>query len=422
MRLALALIIALTTTPAAAQDADPRAVVASVAERIRDLYFDANRGDEIANGLEAASKSGAFDQLTDPRDLAAALTTRLKPLDAHFNVVFDPNAPSGPGPAGQPAMRPPAGPNPMERASHFGFRRAEILPGNVGYIELRQFSDINFENPDDPARQAADAALNFVDDADAVIFDLRDNGGGAPSMVGYLSSAFTPADANIYNVFHNRQGVRHEAPAVFHPSPRLDVPVYILISARSGSAAEAFPYTLQSAGRAVIIGERSGGAANPGGMVPAGDGFSIFVSSGSPINPITGTNWEGVGVEPDIPVPSADALARAHAEALRAILSSDPMRRDAEWALQALQPTPVVDLTDFAGVYSDRTVVVVQDTLHVLAGRRPPVVLAPLGDDLFTVVGDPSRRYQFSRDGAGRVIAFDAVSLGGPGQRARRTD
>jgi len=429
-----AAVHARTSPPQAAQAGQftPRQTVAAVAGRIRDLYFDPAAGDSIADALEAEAAAGAFDDLTDERDLAAALSRRLRPLDAHFNVAWDANAPAGPvparraptpgaAPAAGDAARPPA--NPMEARGHYGFRKVEILPGNVGYIDLRQFSNIDFDNPADPARRAADAALAFVADADAVIFDLRDNGGGAPSMVGYLTSAFTPPDAPIYNVFHSREGVESEAPAVFHPSPRLEVPVYVLISGRTGSAGEAFPYTLQGARRATIVGEASVGAANPGGMVPVGGGFAVFISQGSPRNPNTGRNWEGTGVQPDVAAPWDQALTRAHMLALEGIVAADASRRDAAWALEAMNAGPAPgDLSAYAGAYGEQTVSVVGERLQIVRGRRPPVVLAPLGDGLFTVVGDPARRVRFTRDPAGRVTTMDSVGLAGPGPRARRTD
>ena len=431
-------IVHAQTAPATAVavQPSPRETVAAIAARIRDLYFDPVVGDQIADALETEAAAGAFDALTDQRDLAATLSRRLRPLDAHFNVAWDPNAPAGPAPAirrppppgaapagGDPVRRLARPANPGEMRSNFGFRKVEILPGNVGYIDLRQFSNIDFDNPADPARRAADSALSFVADADAVIFDLRDNGGGAPSMVGYLTSAFTPANAPIYNVFHSRQGTESEAPDVFHPNPRLEVPVYVLISGRTGSAGEAFPYTLQGARRATIVGEASGGAANPGGMVPVGGGFAVFISQGSPRNPVTGRNWEGTGVQPDVAVPWDQALTRAHTLALETILAGDAGRTDAAWTLQVMNSTTAAgDLTPYAGVYGEQTVSVVGDRLSVVRGRRPPVVLARLDGDLFTVVGDPARRVQFGRDDAGRVTILDSIGLGGPGGRARRTD
>jgi C-terminal processing protease CtpA/Prc len=138
-------------------------------------------------------------------------------------------------------------------------------------------------------------------------------------MVGYLVSAFTPKGANIYNTFRRRDGSDSEAPRDAYAHPRLSVPLYILISAHTGSAAESFAYTLKNAGRATIVGETSGGAANPGGPVNVGNGFSVFVPTGSPISPITNTNWEGTGVVPDVKVAPAAALGAARTLALQAL-------------------------------------------------------------------------------------------------------
>ena len=158
-------------------------------------------------------------------------------------------------------------------------------------------------------------------------------------------------------------------------------------------------------------------------MVPVGSGFAVFISQGSPKNPNTGGNWEGSGVLPDVAVPWDQALTRAHALALEGIVAGDSGRTDAVWALAAMNSTTAAgDLTPYAGTYGEQTVSVVGDTLHVVRGRRPPVVLARLDADLFTVVGDPGRRVQFSREDTGRVATMDSVGLSGPGPRARRTD
>ena len=135
----------------------------------------------------------------------------------------------------------------------FGLRQLRILPGNVGYIDMSNFAHIDFENETDPVKAAVDSVLTLVEPADGLIIDLRDNGGGAPSLVGYLVSAFTSRSAQIYNTFQYRGGQTSEAPAQFHSSPELDEPLYILTSSRTASAAEALPYTLQAAGRAVIV-------------------------------------------------------------------------------------------------------------------------------------------------------------------------
>lgn len=274
--LLLLMCVSLTLLPSAAATAAPRDVVEQVATLIENNYFDPTRAAEVARDLRTRAQSGEFDSLQDPRDLATAVTARLQPRDHHFRLTWSP--------AGRPTSDRPdsADPGPaqsletLERRNAYGFRRVEMLPGALGYIDLRTFADFSFAKPDEPARLAADAALALVSSADAVIIDLRNNAGGSPNMVGYLVSAFTPSDANIYNTIQNRDSTESERPKQSYSKPRLDVPLYILISGRTASAAESTAYTLQAAKRAVIVGEISAGAANPGGELPVGNGFNGY--------------------------------------------------------------------------------------------------------------------------------------------------
>lgn len=425
MRLScLPLLAALLLMPASVSaQSSPREATVAVAERIRDNYFSIERGDEIADALEAEAAQGAFDAFVEPRDLAAALTRHLRPLDGHFSVVHDPRAPQGPVHGMRAA--PPAGLDAILRRDNYGFRRVEILPGNIGYIDLRQFANIRFDDPQDAARRAADAALDLIEGTDAVIIDLRANGGGTPSMVGYLVSAFTPPDAAIYNVFQSRRGQNDERPAAMRSNPRLEVPVYVLISGRSGSAAEALPYTLQAARRAVIVGETSAGAANPGGQFPTPQGLRVFVPTGSPRNPLTGGNWEGVGVTPDVVAPSEQALIRARILAMEAMAAAHPSRTDVVWALETLRADHVpTDLNVYTGSYQgsagDIRATIEEGRLRLQQGRRPPMILLPIAENLFAVENEPGRRYRFVRGDDGAVTAFEVEVIGAPPLRAPR--
>jgi hypothetical protein len=376
-------------------------------ERIADLidnnYFDPARAREVAGELRAAAKTGEFDKLEEPRDLATALTARLRKIDRHFTVMWQ-----GPSPRPEPAR---AGVPQPENRNGFGFRRVEMLPGAVGYIDLRTFADFDTSKPEEPARKAADAALELVANADAVILDLRDNGGGSPAMVGYLVSAFTAPDADIYNTFKSREGTGSERPRQLYARPRTDVPVYVLTSGRTGSAAESTAYTLQAAKRATIVGEPSAGAANPGGFFPVGDGFNVFVSTGTPINPITGTNWEGKGVQPDIAVSAEQALRRAQVVALETLLAKGPGNVDAQWTLDALRAERAAPrgapLDEYIGTYGDAKVEIADGQLHLQQGKRLPWKLARLERDTFFEAIEPTRRVVFERDAGGKVKGLE---------------
>jgi hypothetical protein len=382
--------------------AEPQRAVERVAALVRAEFFDAARAARIANSLESAARAGAFERLADPRDLAWELTRRLAPEDRHFAVSWAPPE------AGQQRLLPPAD---LSRVNQ-GFVEARMLAGGVGYVKIDQFAPI--DSPACPAVAAANAALAFVGGAPSLILDLRDNGGGSPSMVGYLVQQFVAEPQKIANRFKSRRGPdRLElSPVPATMAPRTDTPLYILVSGRTGSAAEALAYTLQAAGRAIVVGERTGGAANPGSIHRTADGFRIFISGGTPVNPITGANWEGVGVAPNIAVPQADALRVAH---LRALEAEPALPRVAAHVLETLklgQATTEDQLP--AGRYGELEIVAGHGMAMLRQGRRPERTLVALGGDRFSLAEDPAARLRVERaPGTGAVFALVREIPGG---------
>lgn len=463
-------LIALCLPAAAAprEATEPRATVDEVAAAIEGNFYDPQRATRLAAQLRAEAGQGRYDGYRDPRDLATALSQRLRPEDNHFRVEWSdpaqspPGAPGdgagagarprpGPGPIARPGPGPGAGPGvgpgpgpghgpgaaagpdafaEAARRRNYGVRSLEILPGNLGYLDLRELPDLDFADANDPARRALDAALAALAGSDAVIVDLRGNGGGAPSSVGYLVSAFTARGAPIYNTFRWRRDGRvesaSEAPRQWYPQPRLEVPLYLLTSARTGSAAEALAYTLQAARRATVIGEASAGAANPGAEFALSRGYAVFVATGSPTNPITGDNWEGRGVQPDIAAEPAQALSVARAQALERLLAQrgdGPAALEARWALEALraQSAPAATAAaDYVGQYERLRIAEESGRLVLRDGRRPPQALTALQPDLFCLSDDPNLRLRFERDDAGRVAAVQTLRVDGRSSRYRR--
>jgi len=404
----------------------PRTHVEGVARAIEQDYFDAARAKQIAAELRGAAAKGEFDALVNNRELASALSVRLEPFDKHFRVGWSEQQPEPPA-TESPVAPPPAQSQNKHRRGNYGVRRVEVLPGNLGYLDLRGFAPFEFGVAGQPERQAIEAGLQLLANSDALIIDLRENGGGAPQMVGYLSSAFVKKDADIFNTFHGRDRTMSEAPLDWYPQPRLETPLFVLTSGRTASAAEAFAYTLQSARRATVVGEASMGAANPGGEVDAGNGFSVFVSFATPINPITKSNWEGRGVTPDVVVAPAAALNTARRLALEAVLAkglSTQAATDTRWALDALLAETGASLRvpakDYVGNYGVMAVSVTQDRLTLLQGRRPTRTLLPLGHDSFAMLENPSQRVVFERNAKGKVIALETRFSDGDVLRHRR--
>lgn len=410
--------IALTASVSAQTEisADERAAaVAALAQVIEDEFFDEARAREISADLRARIADGAFDDVATAEELAATISETLHAEDRHFGVDY-----VGPE-AAAAAMQPrdgQAGPRPDRLAAarrvNFGFAEVEILDGNVGYIRLNMFAPIA------PARDTARAALEFVANTDAVIFDLRGNGGGDPTMVQFLISHFVePGGETLINTFVSRD---YEYPNQMwslpsHPAGhRPEVPLYVLISGRTGSAGEAFPYHLRAMERATLIGETTYGAGNPGGRFMVEEGFSIFVSTGSARNPITNTNWEGTGVEPHIETPAEQALDRALAMIYPQLAeqTENPRQRLAlEWAAEALaarfEPVPLSaeDLQAYAGSYGIRQARVEGDTLVYQREGNDPIALIPLGDHRFAFSDEAGYRIIFTPGRDGRAQSMD---------------
>lgn len=432
---AAALCLIAATLPAIAAPraaaTGPRAIVAEVAEAIDRNFYDPQRAARLAAQLRAEAGAGRYDAYGDPRDLATALSQRLGKEDSHFRVEWRDPARAAAAAPDRGRAGPDADYADAARRGNYGVRAVETLPGNLGYLDLRELPDIDFADAADPARRSLDAALALLAGRDAVILDLRGNGGGAPAAVGYLTSAFTARGAPIYNTFRWREGGRlrseSEAPRQWYPAPRLDVPLYVLTSARTGSAAEALAYTLQAARRATVIGEASGGAANPGGEFPLPAGYSVFVATGSPTNPLTGGNWEGRGVQPDVAVDQAQALSVAQRSALERILaarSDGPAAVEARWTLDALQaqaaPAAATAVADYLGQYERMRIDQHDGRLVLRDGRRPAQPLTALQPDLFCLSDDPSMRLRFERSADGRVAAMETQRVDGRSKRYRR--
>ncbi|MFT5285086.1 MAG: hypothetical protein ACI8TQ_001247 [Planctomycetota bacterium] len=326
-RFVTACLLVLVTVCAAANAQDDKLVLdgarrTQVIERtlelLRDRYVFPEVGQAMSGLVSGKLTDGAYDSISNPSALAIALTSDLQGLskDLHLRVSFNPQVSMF-----EENQTPEVEAEVNARAAYvnYGFERVERLACNVGYIDLRNFHSADLGGP------TAIAAMNFVANSNAIIFDLRQNGGGSPEMVQLISSYLFGEKSVHLNSLYWREGESTEEYWTDPKAPGLhcpDVPVFVLTSGRTFSAAEEFSYNLQSLGRATIVGETTGGGAHPGGSVPVDDQFAVWIPMGRAINPITKTNWEGVGVEPEVDVPAHIALEMAHMLAIEGLLGS----------------------------------------------------------------------------------------------------
>ncbi|MEM7227227.1 MAG: S41 family peptidase [Planctomycetota bacterium] len=289
-----------------------QSVVQRVGTLLSEHYVSADVGINTSVGLTELLREGAFDRVTDREALAQRLTDELRAAtsDEHLLVRLrykqaaeeKPMAAAPEHPVRMFARR-------LDRArqANFGFEKLEHFEGNVGYVDFRSFAG----GPE--ARETASAAMSFLAYSDAIIFDMRENGGGDPYMVQFICSYLFDEPTHLNSLYWRRNERTDEfwtlddVPGVKMP----DVPVFVLTSARTFSGAEEFSYNLQTQKRATLVGEATRGGANPGNLFAINDDIEIFIPVGRAINPVTGTNWEGVGVVPQVAVPADEALDTA---------------------------------------------------------------------------------------------------------------
>ncbi|HSW07707.1 S41 family peptidase [Aquabacterium sp.] len=329
-RRALAVGLIVATVSASAQNAGPpidaatrQQVIAGTIREMNAQYVFPEMATQVETALRSQQQAGAFDQLTGATGFADKLTEALQAVtrDKHIRMRFS----ATPLEDRAADRAPTAGEREAylksEQARNFGVEKVERLPGNIGYIELRGFASAEL------AGEAIAAAMNLVAHSQALIIDLRRNGGGDPATVALMSS-YLFAERTHLNDMYWREGNRTEQfwTQDWVPGKRFDAkkPVYVLTSRRTFSGAEEFSYNLKNLKRATLIGETTGGGAHPGDMVKVATHFHVFIPSGRAINPISKTNWEGVGVEPDVKVAADDALRVAQVMALKPIVESQP--------------------------------------------------------------------------------------------------
>lgn len=389
---------------------DQQQIVSEVSKLMNESYVYAETAKKMADLIQQKLKDGAYRTVTDPQAFANAISTDITSVskDKHLHFVFDPQ--------GAEETRERASQKPEEaqaarekalessRRDNYGFRKAERLPGNIGYLDFRQFA---------PAGQAGDtaiAALQFLANCDALIIDLRQNGGGDPTQIQLISSYFFPKTTHLNDIYYRNQDTTENYWTYPHvEGKRLsDVDLYILTSAFTFSGAEEFSYNMKNLKRATLIGETTGGGAHPTDAFLVHTDYVLLLPDARAINPITKTNWEGTGVTPDIQVPAVEAYDRAYQMALEKLQAkaTDPDRKnDVEWVLASLRaknhPVQLTEdtLRKYAGKYGERKVTLENGQLFYQRSG-PKFKLIPLTETIFALDGLDDFRLEFvEKDG-----------------------
>lgn len=393
------------------------AAVDRLASLLREKYVFAEKGAKAAETILAKKESGAYSRERSDSDFSQALTRDMQGVagDRHLVVQWI-------------SAEPPADDEDRERRdrenqrrNNFGFETAGRLEGNVGYVDLRSFDDPGMGG------DTAVAAMNLVANCDALIFDLRNNGGGDGAMIGFLASYLFETRTHLNDRESRGEGgsaniEQFWTNEVVRGKKLTRTPVFVLTSRRTFSAAEEFAYDLQALKRATIVGERTGGGANPGDFFPIGGPFRVFVPTARSVNPVTKTNWEGSGVAPDVASPEASARDVAYGRALAALSASasDPRQKaQLDWARTSVEArlhpaTLSAEQADrYVGSYGPRTVRREGNTLSIRYRDLAPTRLVPLAGSTFGLEGEETFRLRFEIGSSGRATRLIGLTEDG---------
>ncbi len=281
-------------------------VLDGVESNLKESYVYPETAKKMNDDLHDRQKHGEFDAVTDGDVFAALLTKDLQAVshDKHLHVNYSPyklppdNKNDEPSPEEKERYR-----KEMER-SNCGFAKAEILTGNIGYLKFNFFANPEF------CGATAIAAMNFLAHVNAIIFDLRDNGGGDPDMIALISTYLFNKPTHLNDLYNRKEDETTQHWTLpYVPGNRLpDAPAFVLTSKMTFSGAEEFSYNLKNLKRATLVGETTGGGAHPVSGHRIDDHFTIGVPFARAVNPVSKTNWEGTGVTPDVPANSSEAL------------------------------------------------------------------------------------------------------------------
>ena len=294
--------------------AERKKVIDGVDIDLKEYYVEPAAAQQMADALKAHESKGDYDAISDGDAFAARLTNDMQEVshDRHLRVDFSPFK-----------MPPRTEPTPEDEArfhqqmehDNCAFDKIEILPNNIGYVKFDGFMDASFCGP------TVVAAMAFVAHTDAIIFDLRHNGGGQPAMVTLIASYLFDQPTHLIDIYNRKEdSTTQNWTLAYLPGARLTKQsVFVLTSKGTFSGAEEFAFDLKNQKRATIVGETTGGGAHPVSGHAVADYFMVGVPFAKSLDPVTKTNWEGTGVEPDVKVPAADALATAEKLAMEKI-------------------------------------------------------------------------------------------------------
>ena len=377
---------------------ETKSVVETAASTLQQRYVFEEKANQIAETLLKNFNDGKYDNLLQSK-FAEKMTEDMRSVvnDGHLYAVYEKPTPAPQTEEKKEEIDPQTSwwlHQEGLKARNYGWERYEMLPGNVGYVENTGFLG------EQQAYERCASIMNFLSSCDAIIIDLRKNGGGDGRLGHLLASYFFPAGNNrwlLSNENRSNGTYYQEWSYTYVPGKKMpNTPLYILTSGGTFSAAEAFAYAMQANKRAITVGENTGGGAHSGTMRDCGNHIKVFVPSGRVSSPITKSNWEAVGVKADVECPADKAVEFALMDFFNKKKNDDNkyIAANAKWYAEYFNNYEKNDypkesvLKNCAGNYEDgRSAAIKNGKLYYVTPGGTELEMAYLKDDTFYGVG-----------------------------------
>ena len=386
--------------------AEKTEILSDVLQKIERIYPFPEISEKIIAGLKTQISNGYYDGINSLVDFATQVTNSLEDFggDKHLDLIYDPEL------AKALLEETSNGSNYTEEEAkteiwnNYGFKELKILDGNVGYLNLSVFFSTDY------AGKIADAAMAYFSNCNALIIDLRENGGGWGDMVVYLLAYFIDnKEPLVLNITESTldSTIYSEVVPTYVPGLELaDIPIYVLTSQVTASAAEAFTSHLKYFNKnTVIVGKKTKGAENPVEHIAVDENFVLQIPAWKKLYTGNPLGWEGIGFEPDIEVVPEDALSTAYKNALQKLLKSATEQTAIEkyqWALDGLSASydnaDINTIKEYAGTYGKIQIKIREDKLYYQAEGGLSTLLIPISDDYFIVQGLNYFRIKFIKN------------------------
>ncbi len=396
-------------------------ILKEVCEKLQKYYAFPEMGERLGKMILDKFEKGGYPYNVTPEKFLEALNDDLlnTSRDKHLKLLYDPEEAK--------TLKVESEENladseiASERWLNFGFRKLEILDGNIGYMNLSDFCSVKYGG------EKAVTAMNFFSSCNSLIIDLRQNGGGSDDMVVFLASYFIDStEPIVFNISYSTIDTAYYASMMYSYVPGrklIDIPIYILTTGATASAAEAFTNILKNNNpNVILVGQKTRGAENPVNHLLVHNEYVLRIPSWRRIYSSLNTTWEGAGLSPDIKVDEEKALTTAHLHVLERLMRSASDRDELshyQWAydgVKALNDSiliPVDVLRSYEGNYNGRGIYYENGNLYYGHDKKK---LIPVAEDYFLVKSVDYFRIKFIRENS-KVVALERIFVYGYSSR-----